>query len=414
MPTFPKRKKRIKRSKVSDYKNPSSTIKVNNSGIKKRKSTNRRSLRPKIKLPKFKRVFNFRNLLRPKMLIFILIFGLLIAGGVYAYSNIGNFYIKQIEINQTRYLDQSLLNEIQNNYSGKIFFTVFPRTVAEDISKSSPIVKSVEVEKFLPDKLNINIEEREPFSIWINRDGAYLISKDNVVLEKLAEFNTIEFSTEDLAILSDAAAINPPTDTAEEEVKNENESNSDTTETPENKTDPQTDTSTTTDTQPEKELTEEEKKALEEEQARQAEIDRKQKIAILEARKRDLETQLNNTWKENLKDIDKTIMNSYLQFYSYESKSYKPWDSLNEDTLKAFELARELSKIKLLGDFNHFLWINEHHLQLVFSNDKKLILDPYSYNDDLYSNALVVIEDLKKRGEGFRTIDLRGEKIAVR
>lgn len=409
MPIFRRNKKRLKRSKVKDFKNPSSSIRINNSKVKQRKSTNRRRFKPNIKLPKFGRRFSYKMLFRPVTILIIIGMALIAGGVIYASRNLSNFYIKTININHTEYIDPQILDSIKNEYSGKLFFTVFPRNVVVEIESSTPIIKSVEVEKFLPDILEIHIEEREPFSIWMNRSGAYLVSKDNIVVKKLSEFESISLSEEDLAILSDAAAINPP-----EEDKPEQDNVDETT----NKTDTTQEEITTLETdntdEPQKDLTDEEKAKLEEEAAKQAEIERKQKLAMLAVRKIDLEKQLKEFWKTNSKDIDKSVLSAYLKFYSYDNTKYELWDELNEDTQKAFELAKELSKIKLLGDFNNFLWINNHHLELVYANDKKLIIDPYSYDENLYSNALAVVEDLKKRGEGFKTIDLRGEKIAVK
>lgn len=56
--------------------------------------------------------------------------------------------------------------------------------IARDALKTNPWIADATVSKVYPNKLAIKIEEREPFALWQNEHGLYLIDREGLVLSE--------------------------------------------------------------------------------------------------------------------------------------------------------------------------------------------------------------------------------------
>lgn len=75
---------------------------------------------------------------------------------------------------------QRLLNQIQLN-KGDPIFKYSPEEIRENIKQIS-WVRDVSVQRFLPDTIQVSIEERVPIALWQHRQKHYLVDVEGVII----------------------------------------------------------------------------------------------------------------------------------------------------------------------------------------------------------------------------------------
>jgi hypothetical protein len=104
--------------------------------------------------------------------------------GVYKIWDTQYFLVKKYEIVGNSNVPKETIASFAEELNGKWIFFTSCSDLEDKIYSSSNYIKSVYVEKKLPDTINIHIEEREPLAVWRTVNGAYLIDKDGFILEK--------------------------------------------------------------------------------------------------------------------------------------------------------------------------------------------------------------------------------------
>ncbi|MDD3190255.1 MAG: FtsQ-type POTRA domain-containing protein [Candidatus Pacebacteria bacterium] len=142
-----------------------------------------------------------RNLLN-KRSFFIVVFLIGLSCGTYVFAFSDLFVIKNLEISGNENLTKEEIKakmdmnmELRQEYglSGKNFFLVEPEELANQLKNDFPEIKEVRVEKVLPDKLTVKIEEEDPALIWC-RQKCFLINAEGTVFMDADETALVEES----------------------------------------------------------------------------------------------------------------------------------------------------------------------------------------------------------------------------
>ena len=92
--------------------------------------------------------------------------------------------IQEVEIVNQDILSQEDILGIIGDQKGKSFFECDVYEIRDKLCKN-PWVKDVVVQKIMPNKLLIDIEEEVADAVYINKNSAYLINKHGKFLHKI-------------------------------------------------------------------------------------------------------------------------------------------------------------------------------------------------------------------------------------
>lgn len=105
---------------------------------------------------------------------------------VFFFLNSEIFKVKKVSVSKTSYASLARIKKVEKLLMGKNIFRA-PVTTAEKTLLKDIWIKSVEVKRIYPDRIDITIVERKPLA-QVSKDGFfYLISIDGMVLEKRPE-----------------------------------------------------------------------------------------------------------------------------------------------------------------------------------------------------------------------------------
>ncbi|MBZ1356552.1 MAG: FtsQ-type POTRA domain-containing protein [Candidatus Nealsonbacteria bacterium] len=101
------------------------------------------------------------------------------------------FWINNIKIEGNEVLSrEAILGPIEEKLSTKILFfrssSIFlfnSNQMSKDILEAFPLIKDVQIKKDLPDKITINIKERQPVAFWCNSE-CYLVDSVGVAFRE--------------------------------------------------------------------------------------------------------------------------------------------------------------------------------------------------------------------------------------
>ena len=91
------------------------------------------------------------------------------------------FSINHIDIHGTKYLSNTKIHNVFENYKAVSIFTVDLNRVHKEISKYNWI-KSVHLKRVMPNKIKVSLIENEPIAIWQNKKGNNILTKEGVLI----------------------------------------------------------------------------------------------------------------------------------------------------------------------------------------------------------------------------------------
>ena len=91
------------------------------------------------------------------------------------------FSITHIDIHGTKYLSNTKIHNIFENYKAVNIFSVDLNKVHKEISRYKWI-KSVHLKRVLPNKIKINLIENKPIAIWQNKKGNNILTKEGALI----------------------------------------------------------------------------------------------------------------------------------------------------------------------------------------------------------------------------------------
>ncbi len=100
-----------------------------------------------------------------------------------AVASDSGFRVENILVEGRKYSDPDILLAVINIEKGDPIFSFNPSEAKTQIEKTD-WVKSVRVERRLPDTIYINITEREPLALWQSENGLSLIDNDGEIITR--------------------------------------------------------------------------------------------------------------------------------------------------------------------------------------------------------------------------------------
>jgi len=91
------------------------------------------------------------------------------------------FSITHIDIHGTKYLSNTKIHNIFENYKAVNIFSVDLNKVHKEISRYKWI-KSVHLKRVLPNKIKISLIENKPIAIWQNKKGNNILTKEGALI----------------------------------------------------------------------------------------------------------------------------------------------------------------------------------------------------------------------------------------
>jgi len=107
----------------------------------------------------------------------------LIAYGLYWIIDKQYFLVKEIDVSGNNIVSEEIITSSIDDLVDKWIFFVQTPSLENVLTDEFKYIKSVYVEKVLPAKLSIKIDERKPIAVWRTVNGAYLIDDEGFVLE---------------------------------------------------------------------------------------------------------------------------------------------------------------------------------------------------------------------------------------
>lgn len=99
------------------------------------------------------------------------------------------FYLKNVEMNGLKYIPQQDFLNIIEKYKNRSIFETDLIKIHKEILKNN-WVKNLHLERVIPNKIKLYVEENEPIAIWQNKNGNNLLTKEGVLIKK---FNISDF-----------------------------------------------------------------------------------------------------------------------------------------------------------------------------------------------------------------------------
>ncbi len=122
------------------------------------------------------------------MAVKILFIAVFFAGAVWSinyFYNSNYFKVKEINIEGNIHYDDEYIEDFLGSLKGSNIFEADKKKIEDSIMDNMLRVKSAELEKIFPDRINIFIDERKPFLIISHKNNCYLLDDEGIVLEKM-------------------------------------------------------------------------------------------------------------------------------------------------------------------------------------------------------------------------------------
>lgn len=162
----------------------------------------------KYKNPFFKNNHNKKNYFSLKLILSCIILFILIVGWVFCFSNV--FKIKQISINGLTQISQSEIQDLIQEQIKKRYLMfgfqnnliLFDADLLLKTLNKKHCFKKIIIKKKFPNKLIINILEKQYAFIWHEKDKYYFVSADHCIIN---EINALDIQLTKLPIIHNEA-----------------------------------------------------------------------------------------------------------------------------------------------------------------------------------------------------------------
>lgn len=119
----------------------------------------------------------------------------------------GYFDIKEINVIGARSIGSDEIDNALEEYYGENILFRSSHELETNLFKSFPSFKTVSVQKFWPNKIQIYISEKQPLLYYINFTGVYIVDEDGSIT-KILYSDQINFNDEQLNVITGAEGIN--------------------------------------------------------------------------------------------------------------------------------------------------------------------------------------------------------------
>lgn len=135
--------------------------------------------------------------------VLVVVLGLVLGGAGLSrlFEQTNYLEIKEIEVSGVEQLSSEEINKQLEQYRGRSLYSVDATLIEYELVNSFPFLKTAFVRKILPDRLEVEVQERFPVFSYMNIAGAYLVDEEGVIARVLLYEESNELSTEELAII---------------------------------------------------------------------------------------------------------------------------------------------------------------------------------------------------------------------
>jgi len=299
---------------------------------------------------------------------------------------------------------QQIFEDIENLTTEGIFLTS-GSSIEKTLIAKYPSFKSVTVNKIWPDKLIINITEKQPALFYLNLNGIYLINEDGIISEVIFQ-DKINFAQEQLNIITGAEGIDSVL--VYDRLKSEY-------------------------LEKQEEIEQEgvggkgvEEKSLQAGASQEEGSDQEQKTDFdISQIPQDQKFATLNTIREELFDQAKVIIISYLEkfdstaypslekVFAFDNNVYQEGDMVDQDKL---QLTREVLKFFSQNNVvvSEVLWEGKFVVKLITEPGKTLVFGTSRNISEQLEDYLVVTRELEKEEKNYNEIDLSSRKVSVK
>lgn len=339
-----------------------------------------RSRKLKVFLKSLGRVF-FTNSLIRFVFAGVILSGLIVLIRYFLFSS--RFNLVAIEIKGNKIVEGSQIESKINYLLGHNIFFIRGSRLGEEIGRFSPYIKEAKVEKDLPGRITITIEEREPHLVWINFIGAYLIDSEGFVLELCSDFEDLEISEGDLDLLKGYGDLKG----LEEDSSNESSDEEGSLSEEEGKKD-----------EGEEENSEEQKQ----------ELSYEEKHKLIEESRNEIVSRVDKFWEQNLLTFEEKY-NNFPFVFSYERGEYSIRDVLASDRLDSTKAGLG---IDFLGEEPvRYIWESNYRFVIHLSKRREIVFSTRREFGEQIEDLRVLLSKLKSEGKNYNSIDLSSDVI---
>lgn len=300
------------------------------------------------------------------------------------------FQIRSIETLGVRSVaSEQVVRDVEGLTNQGIFITS-RSAIEKELLLKYPSFKFISVKKIWPDKLLINITEKQPAFFYVNLNGIYLINEDGVISEVIHQ-EKINFSEQQLGLLTGEEGVNSTlvTERLESEFMMKLEE--------------------------EKRLlpsgTESEEEELEEFDITQ--VPQEEKFEMLDKMKTELLDQAELIIRSTVESADLTVYPSLDTIYAFDNQLYEETDLVDDDRLK---LTSEMLKFSMQRglEITEIRWEGRYIVKFKTIEDQVIILGTSRNISEQFEDYIIVTEELEKEGKNYHEIDLSSRKVSVK
>lgn len=131
-----------------------------------------------------RKIFARRLAVFARVLLVIVLFAAALWGVNYFYNS-SYFKIKTLDINGNSHYSDEYINELLEGIQGENIFEVDKKEAEDLLTEDLVWIKTAELVKVFPDKIEIQLTERKPLLIIVYNRKYYLLDSDGMVLENL-------------------------------------------------------------------------------------------------------------------------------------------------------------------------------------------------------------------------------------
>ena len=169
---------------------------------RKKKTSNEPPLRKAESKPKVKSgKCSLINSIKQNSMYFVYAICLLLVGlGVYALTFTSYFKVDSVEYLGLENLEISHFGAIDSQIYGKSIFQVNIGSVENQVNQISTKIKAVKVDKFFPNRVVVQITEKQPVLVYVGFNASYLVGEKGEILERIINDSEINFEQRDYKI----------------------------------------------------------------------------------------------------------------------------------------------------------------------------------------------------------------------
>lgn len=146
--------------------------------------------------------FRFPRVITPQLIIFILLMVLVIGSFAYIILNREKYILKNISISGNNLIKKEELDESLSKFIGQNIFIVFPSQIESYLYNNFELIKTVKVQKTLPDTISLDLIEKNLGVLIVNPSSYEIWDLDGNEVKKTDITPSLELSENTLKILS--------------------------------------------------------------------------------------------------------------------------------------------------------------------------------------------------------------------